>query len=43
MLAVVRHGADRRQPITFHDLGGPFACHGTQATGVYSWRVSGKR
>jgi len=29
--------------ITFHDLGGPFACRGAQATGVYSWRVVGKR
>jgi hypothetical protein len=29
--------------ITFHDLGGPFACRGAQATGVYSWRVTGKR
>jgi hypothetical protein len=29
--------------ITFHDLGGPFSCQGAQATGVYSWRVSGKR
>jgi hypothetical protein len=29
--------------ITFHDLGGPFACRGSQATGVYSWRVTGKR
>ena len=29
--------------ITFHDLGGPFSCRGAQATGVYSWRVSGKR
>ena len=28
--------------ITFHDLGGPFSCRGAQATGVYSWRVSGK-
>ena len=29
--------------ITFHDLDGPFTCRGAQATGVYSWRVSGKR
>ncbi len=29
--------------ITFHDLGGPFSCRGAQATGVYSWRASGKR
>ena len=29
--------------ITFHDLGGPFACRGTQATGVYAWRVAGSR
>jgi hypothetical protein len=29
--------------ITFHDRGGPFACPGAQATGVYSWRVIGKR
>jgi hypothetical protein len=29
--------------ITFHDLGGPFSCHGAQATGAYSWRLSGKR
>ena len=29
--------------ITFHDLGGPLSCQGAQATGVYSWRVSGKR
>jgi hypothetical protein len=29
--------------ITFHDLRGPFACRGAQATGVYSWRVTGKR
>jgi hypothetical protein len=29
--------------ITFHDLGGPFSCRGAQATGVYSWRVAGKR
>ena len=29
--------------ITLHDLGGPFSCRGTQATGVYSWHVSGKR
>ena len=29
--------------ITFHDLDGPFSCRGAQATGVYSWRVSGKR
>jgi hypothetical protein len=29
--------------ITFHDLGGPFSCRGAQATGLYSWRVSGKR
>ena len=29
--------------ITFHDLGGPFSCRGAQATGVYSWRVTGKR
>jgi hypothetical protein len=28
--------------ITFHDLAGPFSCRGAQATGVYSWRVSGK-
>jgi hypothetical protein len=29
--------------ITFHDLGGPFSCRGTQATGIYSWRLTGKR
>jgi hypothetical protein len=29
--------------VTFHDLAGPFACNGAQATGVYRWRVSGKR
>jgi hypothetical protein len=29
--------------ITFHDLGGTFSCRGAQATGVYSWRLSGKR
>jgi hypothetical protein len=29
--------------ITFHDLAGPFACHGAQATAVYTWRVSGAR
>jgi hypothetical protein len=29
--------------ITFHDLGGPFACRGAQASGVYSWRVTGTR
>lgn len=29
--------------ITFHDIGGPFACHGAQATGVYSYRIAGKR
>ena len=29
--------------ITFHDLAGPFSCRGTQATGVYSWRVTGNR
>jgi hypothetical protein len=29
--------------ITFHDLGGPFACRGTQATGVYGWRIAGTR
>ena len=29
--------------ITFHDLGGPFACKGAQATGVYRWRVNGAR
>jgi hypothetical protein len=27
--------------ITFHDLAGPFSCRGVQATGVYSWRLSG--
>jgi hypothetical protein len=27
--------------ITFHDLGGPFACHGARATGVYAWKVTG--
>jgi hypothetical protein len=31
------------QRITFHDLAGPFSCRGAQATGVYSWRLSGKR
>jgi hypothetical protein len=29
--------------ITFHDLRGPFACRGAQATAVYSWRLSGTR
>ncbi|HZT44895.1 MAG TPA: hypothetical protein VFA24_01845 [Gaiellaceae bacterium] len=29
--------------VTFRDLGGPFACRGAQATGVYRWRVNGKR
>jgi len=29
--------------ITLHDLAGPFSCRGAQATGVYSWRISGKR
>ncbi len=29
--------------ITFHDLAGPFSCRGAQATGVYSWRLGGKR
>jgi hypothetical protein len=29
--------------ITFHDLAGPFACRGTQATGTYAWRIAGKR
>jgi predicted ABC-type sugar transport system permease subunit len=29
--------------ITIHDVDGPFACRGAQATGVYSWRISGKR
>jgi|SRR5581483_11133611 len=29
--------------ITFHDLGGSFACRGAQATGVYRWRVNGNR
>jgi hypothetical protein len=29
--------------ITFHDLGGPYSCRGALATGVYSWRVTGKR
>jgi hypothetical protein len=28
---------------TFHDLAGPFACRGAQATGVYSWRLVGRR
>jgi hypothetical protein len=28
--------------ITFHDLAGPFACRGAQATGVYTWRIVGK-
>jgi hypothetical protein len=29
--------------ITFHDLAGPFACRGAQATAVYGWRVAGAR
>lgn len=29
--------------ITFHDLDGPFACKGTQATGVYRWQVNATR
>jgi hypothetical protein len=29
--------------ITFHDLGGPFACRGARATGVYTWRIAGTR
>jgi hypothetical protein len=29
--------------VTFHDLVGPFACKGSQATGVYRWRVSDNR
>jgi predicted ABC-type sugar transport system permease subunit len=29
--------------ITIHDVDGPLACRGAQATGVYSWRISGKR
>jgi hypothetical protein len=28
--------------ISFHDLAGPFACRGAQATGVYTWRIAGK-
>jgi hypothetical protein len=28
--------------ITIHDVDGPFACRGAQATGVYSWRIKGK-
>ena len=27
--------------VTFHDVSGPFACRGAQATGAYTWRVSG--
>ncbi len=27
--------------VTFHDISGAFACRGAQATGAYTWRVSG--
>lgn len=42
-LAVAGRAQVAGNRITFHDLNGPFACRGAQATGVYSWRVSGKR
>ena len=29
--------------ITFHDLTGPLACTGAQATGTYAWRITGAR
>ncbi len=29
--------------VTFHDRSGSFACHGTQAVGVYTWRIAGSR
>ena len=28
--------------ITFHDVAGPMACKSSQATGVYTWTLSGK-
>jgi hypothetical protein len=29
--------------ITFHDLGGPFACRGAQINGRYTWRIVGAK
>lgn len=29
--------------VTFHDITGPFACRGAQATGTYGWRIVGAR
>jgi hypothetical protein len=29
--------------ITFHDVAGPFACPGGQATGTYAWRLQGRK
>jgi hypothetical protein len=43
MLAVAGTARIVGNRITFHDIGGPFSCRGAQATGVYSWRVNGKR
>jgi hypothetical protein len=29
--------------ITFHDVSGPLACKGTQATGRYAWKIVGAK
>jgi hypothetical protein len=29
--------------ITFRDIGGPLACRGAQASGVYTWRLRGAK
>jgi hypothetical protein len=29
--------------VTFHDLGGAFACRGAQAVGTYTWRLKGAK
>jgi hypothetical protein len=29
--------------VTFHDLGGPLACHGAQVNGTYTWKVTGTK
>jgi hypothetical protein len=42
-LAVAGSARIAGKRITFHDLRGPFACRGAQATAVYTWRVSGAR
>jgi hypothetical protein len=35
-------GARTSTRITFTDAAGPYACAGTQKTGVYSWKLTGK-